>query len=132
MAFLEGLDRSVAPMVRGLEMRNRRHSAIAANVANVDTPGYRAVDITFEAELDGARLRLATTDPRHRSGRGAAQGIGRPTPVGGQPRRDGNDVDIDREMIKLAENQIEYQFLARALGGHFRRIKEAITGRATA
>ncbi len=132
MTFLSGLDRSVEPLVRGLAMRSRRHSAIAANVANADTPGYRAVDVEFSAALGRAKLDLAATDPRHLPGRRAAEASGRPTLVRGQPRRDGNDVDIDREMVKLAENQIEYQFLARALGGRFRKIKEAITGRASA
>ncbi len=51
--------------------------------------------------------------------------------AGGTPRRDGNDVDIDREMAKIAQNQIEYQFLTRMLGSRFRKLKEAITGRPT-
>ena len=49
---------------------------------------------------------------------------------GGMPRRDGNDVDIDREMGKLARNQIEYQFLARRLSSKFNKLREAISGKA--
>jgi flagellar basal-body rod protein FlgB len=120
----------VAPLTQGLERRTRRHAAIAANIANADTPGYRAVDISFGRALEQASLALATTHPRHLQS-------ARPLPqdqlvlTGGTIRRDENDVDVDQEMAKLARNQIEYRFLTRALGGRFRKIKEAITGRAT-
>jgi flagellar basal-body rod protein FlgB len=126
--LLDALDRTVAPLTRGLEHRTRRHAATAANIANADTPGYRAVDVSFRSALERAGLSLARTNPRHLQG-------SRPPPpsdlvlVGGASRRDGNDVDVDREMVELARNQIEYRFLARALGGRFRRLKEAITGR---
>jgi flagellar basal-body rod protein FlgB len=135
VGFLEALDRSVGPLASGLDLRTRRQSAISANIANADTPGYRGMDVSFAAALGraGSTLALTVTDPRHVLG-AAAAGSGGDTLVlsGGAPRRDGNDVDVDREMGKLSRNQIEYQFLARALNGKFRRLKEAITGRAGA
>ena len=133
MGFLEALEGTVGGMARGLEARSRRQAAIAANIANADTPGYRAVDVSFTELLAraGASLPLSATDPRHLSGAPLA-GRDQVILTGGSQRRDGNDVDVDREMGKLAKNQIEYQFLARALGGKFRKLKEAITGRASA
>ncbi len=130
MGFLQALDGAVGPVVQELRYRQHRHAAIAANIANADTPGYRAVDVTFARMVERAGLRLATTHPGHRQ---PARWAPREAvvPAGGLPRRDGNDVDIDREMVKLARNQIEYQFLTRVLGGRFRKLKEAITGRAT-
>jgi flagellar basal-body rod protein FlgB len=128
VASLDALDRTVAPLTRGLEHRTRRHAAIAANIANTDTPEYRAVDVSFRSALERAGLSLTRTNPRHLQST-------RPPPqsdlvlVGGALRRDGNDVDVDREMVKLARNQIEYRFLVRALSGRFRKLKEAITGR---
>ncbi|MBI5017360.1 MAG: flagellar basal body rod protein FlgB [Deltaproteobacteria bacterium] len=133
MGFLEALDRSVGPLAAGLDRRSRRHAALAANVANADTPGYRAIDVPFAAALAQAAstLLLAATDARHLQGPVSA---GQDSVIlsGGAPRRDGNDVDVDREMGKLARNQIEYQFLSRALSRRFGRLREAITGRATA
>jgi flagellar basal-body rod protein FlgB len=122
------VDRSLLTMTRGLDHRARRHAAIAANIANADTPGYRTVDVPFRTELERAGLTLSTTHPTHLKG-------SRFPPrhdlvlVGGTPRRDGNDVDVDRQMVELARNQIEYRFLTRALGGRFRKLKDAITGR---
>lgn len=133
MGFMEALDRSVSPLVRGLDVRGSRHAAIAANIANVDTPGYRAVDASFAGLLNSslAALPMAATNGRHLAG-AVSGGVGDVfVPVGGAARRDGNDVNIDREMAKLARNQIEYQFLARRIGSKFSKLKEAITGRAT-
>ena len=132
MNFLDAVDRSIAPVVQGLSQRSRRHAAIAANVANADTPGYRAVDVSFGSRLEKARLDLRTTHPGHRNGGTGNGSSGRDQVVfsGGLARRDGNDVDIDREMSKLARNQIEYQFLARRLSSKFGKLREAITGRA--
>ena len=129
MGWFEAVDRYVDPLVAQMRYRQHRHAAIASNIANADTPGYRAVDVTFEQAL-GRALGLAVTHPAHRAGvrAGAREAV---VPAGGIPRRDGNDVDIDREMAKLARNQIEYQFLARVLGARFRKLKEAITGRST-
>ncbi len=129
MGFLESVDRSIQPLVQGLDARQRRHAAISANVANADTPGYRGIDVGFAGALERARLALARTHPRHRAG-ASATGADHLVFSGGEVRRDGNDVDVDREMVKLARNQIEYQFLARRLGGRFRKLKEAITGKA--
>ena len=131
MNFLDALDRSIAPVKRGLDQRSQRHAAIASNVANADTPGYRAVDVSFGSHLRQARMSLLTTHPGHRGGRtGGLSGRDQVVLSGGLARRDGNDVDIDREMGKLAQNQIEYQFLARRLSSKFGRLREAITGRA--
>ena len=132
MIFFDALDRSIAPVVQGLSHRSRRHAAIAANVANADTPEYRAIDVTFGSHLDKARLGLRTTHPGHRSSNSGGGVSGRDQVVfsGGLTRRDGNDVDIDREMSKLARNQIEYQFLARRLSSKFGKLREAITGKA--
>jgi len=130
--FLDAIDRSIAPVVQGLDQRSRRHAAIASNVANADTPGYRAVDLSFGRQLEKASLGLATTHPGHRTGgTGGLSGRDQLVLSGGLARRDGNDVDIDREMGKLAQNQIEYQFLARRLSSQFGKLREAITGRST-
>ena len=130
MNFFDSIDRSIAPLAQGLGQRSRRHAAIASNVANADTPGYRAVDVSFGQHLQRARMGLRTTHSGHIGGAGDGTS-GRDAVVysGGVPRRDGNDVDIDREMGKLAQNQIEYQFLARRLSSKFNKLREAISGR---
>ncbi len=131
MGVLNAIDQAVAPLARELQLRQRRHAAIAANIANADTPGYRAVDVPFDRALERAGLRMAVTHPRHRPGAAARPGTDQVVLSGGVPRKDGNDVDVDQEMAKLARNQIEYRFLTRMLGNRFRKYREAITGRST-
>jgi flagellar basal-body rod protein FlgB len=130
--FLKAVGQGVDPLANALTARARRQSAIAANIANADTPGYRAVDVSFRGLLAraGAGPSLATTHPAHLAAASEAAGGETVLLSGGTPRRDGNDVNVDREMVKLAQNQLEYQFFARALAGKFRKLKEA-AGRAS-
>ena len=132
MQFFAALDQSVQAVSRGLDARGRRQAAVAANIANADTPGYRAVDVSFAGLLERASegARLAMTHENHLPGL-VAHGADSLVLSGGTPRRDGNDVNLDGEMAKLARNQIEYQFLTRALGSKFRKLREAISGRAS-
>lgn len=125
------LDAYLGTLPRHLAHRARRHAAISANIANVDTPGYKAVDVSFGGALAAALGgKMAATHPRHLTGGGGGTGgSDRVVLLNGLPRRDGNDVNIDHEMVKLAENQLEYQFLARRIQGKFAKLKEAISGR---
>ena len=133
MGLLDAVEKSVQTLNRGLDLRARRQAALAANIANGDTPGYRALDVSFAGAFERASggLTLAATHARHLQGL-AGERSDTVVLSGGLPRRDGNDVNVDAEMAKLAKNQIEYQFLTRALGAKFRKLKEAITGRAAA
>jgi flagellar basal-body rod protein FlgB len=130
MGFMQALDVHVAPLATHINHRVARHAALASNIANVDTPGYKAVDVSFAQTMDRAKLRMTATSGMHLSGGGkkSSDGFER-YEIAGEARRDGNTVNIDHEMVKLAENQIEFTFLSRMLGGKFRKLKEAITGR---
>ncbi|MBI5017840.1 MAG: hypothetical protein HZB55_20400 [Deltaproteobacteria bacterium] len=72
MGVFAALDRSISHLSAGLNARHRRHAAISSNVANVDTSGYKAVDVSFAAALRRAQgapsLAAAKTDERHLSG----------------------------------------------------------------
>jgi flagellar basal-body rod protein FlgB len=115
-----------------LQGLGRRQEAISNNIANIDTPGYHAQDVPFEAELRRAlangTVGLATTDPRHINP-GGRQGSG----IGLQQaqqltssRLDSNDVDIDQEMVKLSETQMRYQAASTALTQRFATIREVM------
>lgn len=113
---------------------SRRQQAIGNNIANIDTPGYRAQEVNFESELrraiGGSTGRLLTTSARHI---GAAPG--RTGQLGTQAaqmltsqRLDENDVDIDQEMVKLSETQMRYQAAASALNTKVSTIRNVIRG----
>ena len=90
----------------------------AANMANIDTPGYQALGMNFEAEL---REALGGVD----NGRGA-----RPVRVrtveGLIARPDGNDVSMDRESLNLAESQLKFKTGVALLREEYQRVMDAI------
>lgn len=106
-----------------------RNKAISNNIANVNTPNYKREDVSFEdvlkRSLDKNSIKLQTSDSRH------IDFTSNLTPIYTKDsdtafRKDGNNVNIDTEMAKLAENQIKYNALTRQLNDTFKRIKMAI------
>ena len=120
---------------KSLDFRTSRHDLLASNVANKDTPGYQAEDLVFRASLEKALQAeqpgpLKQTDSRHFDGRNTpplneveAQRILSASPY---PDFDGNTVDLDREMAKIAENQLMYYATLMMLALKFRGLKSAI------
>jgi flagellar basal-body rod protein FlgB len=117
---------------------SKRQQVVASNIANIDTPGYRTKDISFHATLqelmEPGPQRLGTSNPGHE---GVNQWQFNPVEaevfeVPGLPSRpDRNNVDIDREMLKLSETSFGYSLMAQMLKGKFRTIASAINeGRA--
>ena len=108
------------PLMRGLERALDkgafRHQLIAGNLANVDTPGYKTRDIrTFSGELDQAMTgQEALFSPMSHELRGLME------------RPDGNNVNVDRESLLLAENQLHFQVAVQFLRAEFHRLSLAI------
>lgn len=94
----------------------------ASNLANLETPGYRARRASFEDDLRAA-LRAERADGRA----GAVAGVQpRITPTADAPRADGNNVDIEAEMTGLTEAAARYEVLTRLLDKHLAMIGVAI------
>jgi flagellar basal-body rod protein FlgB len=109
-----------------LKLTNTRAQAISANMANVDTPGYRTRDINFESEL----RRASATAPMEATENNAAvhfAPVVREVP-GLLERPDGNNVNLDREGLLLAESQLQYQLGVQLIKGQFHQILSAING----
>jgi flagellar basal-body rod protein FlgB len=107
---------------RLLDVAALRHDVIAQNVANVNTPGYRSMDVNFE---DALRERLAANE------HAPMQGI-RPEIVaspGGVDRNDGNNVDVDQEMARLQKNSLYYKAYLQILTNELAQTRSAIAGR---
>lgn len=121
---------TVSQWLRGL---SQRQDAIAQNIANIDTPGYQRRDAPFEVALarqiaatGGA---LATTDPRHIAVTRSTGGQGKSAAqLLASSRMDENTVDIDQEMVDLAETQLRYQAAASALSTRLGSIRSVING----
>ena len=111
MAIIGLFDRTTDLLQKNLDLRMQNQEAISANIANVDTPGYRAVHLEFEKGLQHA---LATEEAKDAAG--TAGGGDDITQVQAKVVRlpdytgigDHNGVNLDQEMVDLAQNQVLY------------------------
>ncbi len=99
-----------------LDVTAFRHGVIAGNMANVDTPNYRTVDIDFRSELQRAY-----------NEEGQATGPVKKDVPGLIERPDGNNVSLDRESLVLAQNQLQFRAGVALLRSEIRRIQSAIS-----
>lgn len=117
-----------------LRVRAYRQELIASNIANADTPGYKAVDIDFMEALRIAQsvsqipsMVLTTTSSGHIPGKGFASP---PFPlkyhIPSQPSVDGNTVEMDVERAKFAENAMMYEFALDRVKGHYMHMTEML------
>ena len=120
-----------------LDLRAKRHTMISANLANMETPGYAASDLSFEGQLksalkDGPKSG-GVTHPRHIPLKGASASLekvqGDVVEVSSRNMGpDGNGVEMESEMGRLAENQIMYNASVQLLSKKFEELKQAIKG----
>lgn len=115
-----------------LLLKARRLDVLARNLANADTPGYKARDMDFTRELNrlqGGTSRLMRTHERHMpdaSGTAAADELAYRVPH--QPSQDGNTVESDLEQARFAENAVAYQATILFISGRITALRTAITG----
>lgn len=109
-----------------MDVAAMRHAAIASNIANVSTPGYKRVDVSqaFENEL---RSRIHAGDSSRIA---EAQPVTEVDTLSPSTRADGNNVQIDRELLALTTNTSNFDALVNFTSGSIKHIKMAITGRA--
>jgi flagellar basal-body rod protein FlgB len=112
-----------------------RNTVLSNNIANVDTPGYKRADVSFEEELKKAlerenKLPLAITHKNHISSIKTYEDINPVVYTQNDTalRNDKNNVDIDKEMVELIENTISYNSTADQLQRIFQLFDAAING----
>lgn len=114
-----------------LKLRDRRTELLASNLANADTPHYKARDLDFRSVLQSVRaspLSLAATRPGHLTA--AAPGARGEAlyRLPSQPSLDGNSVETEQEQMRFAENAVQYQATLNFLSGKISSLKTALTG----
>ena len=128
-------DSSIRFHQTALNLQAQRQQLLASNIANADTPNYKARDIDFRAALQGAlsgaqeRMALATTQPGHLGGGPDAllrQLTGYRSEL--QSAVDGNTVSMDVERAAFAENALHYEASVTFINGMLRSMNTAITG----
>lgn len=116
---------------RALDAGAERQRVVASNLANIETPGYRAKEVAFEemlrAEETGSKLTLARTSSAHLTGstpdapRPKIRERDEPTPAGAI-----NNLSLERETTEMAENTLHFRALSQFLANRYRGIKDAI------
>lgn len=117
-----------------LHLRSRRSEVLANNLANADTPGYKARDIDFQAALKEAQgqqdgMSVAASNPDHMTGEGGGgsdQELMYRNPI--QPSIDGNTVDSQTEMSKYMRNSMDFQASYQFLNSSIKGLKNALSG----
>jgi flagellar basal-body rod protein FlgB len=122
-----------------LKLRAERQRVLAANIANADTPNYKAMDFDFKVALanatsgsgknTGAAAGALTTDPRHlATSTVSLQGVGLQYRTPDQLSIDGNTVEMDTERASFADNAVRYEASVRFLNAQIKALTMAIQG----
>lgn len=115
-----------------MRLRSRRSEVLASNLANADTPGYKARDFDFKAILRNEvqnPVRLAATHSGHiRGDQGVVASNQMAYRIPQQPSLDGNTVEVEREQAQFSENAMRYQASLRFLDGRIKGLMMAIKG----
>jgi len=98
-----------------------RHEALASNLANIETPGYKRVDLP----QDFAKQFAASM----RNGSAAPAPTLTPDTAAPEQRADGNNVSLDKELLSMNRNAAEYDALTEFVSGSLKQLRIAITGR---
>ena len=128
------LDTYLGVHADALKLQSKRMEVIADNLANSDTPGYKARDIDFRAAMANAGgtdapVKLATTNPGHLgTDPTTAAGANLKYRVPLAPALDGNTVDAQQEQAAFADNTVRYQATLTFLSSRFKSLMTAITG----
>jgi flagellar basal-body rod protein FlgB len=140
---IEGIfNDTVALLGKSIDLRSKNQNLIASNIANAETPNFVPKTLVFEQELQGAVKNQKTGQPsssapnarhiplRGAGGRSSVQSVSGTvieTPAK-TPGRDGNAVELEDEMGRMAENQIMFNASVQMLNKQFTDLRTAIKG----
>lgn len=135
--MLNRLDDMLNFNTQALRIREQRQQVLASNIANADTPNYKARDLDFKTALQGALqgtavangTALATTAPGHLAGNpGAAAEAGLLYRTPAQGSVDGNTVNMDAERAAFTDNAVHYEFNLTRISQQIKTMMAAIQG----
>jgi flagellar basal-body rod protein FlgB len=116
--MIDGLDQMMQFQTDALRLRSHRQELLSANIANADTPNYKAVDFDFARALESARTP-------------GASATNAPTllyRIPAQSALDGNSVEMDAERARFADNTVRYEAAMRVLTAQIKTMLSAVQG----
>ena len=121
-----------AVLQRALDGAWQRERAIANNIANSETPGYKAINVSFEDSLEREIRKIGNSTQTKEQINQALEDIKNSeinvfSDYSTSERADGNNVNLDLENIEMAKTQIQYTYLTRSMTDMFARLRYAIS-----
>ncbi|MEK7776578.1 MAG: flagellar basal body rod protein FlgB [Planctomycetota bacterium] len=121
--MITGMDASSNLLEKMLNVSTTKHKVIANNIANVNTPGYKRMEVSFEDQLsraiqDAPVSKLVNLQPKIV--------VSKDKEGSGSIRNDGNNVNIDSEITSLVRNTLSYSIYTQLLGKKMDMVKSAI------
>ena len=127
-------DQTPLVLKKGLDFHSARNLMISTNISNMETPDFKANDINFEKQLqeyikNGDQLQIKATNSKHfgPSNDGLKGMEPQPFELTDPAKSNGNNVNIDKEMGKLAENQIMYTAFIQLMMKRGSTVRSAVT-----
>ncbi|HHT9145333.1 MAG: flagellar basal body rod protein FlgB [Candidatus Brocadiaceae bacterium] len=119
-----GIDKSATLLEKMLDVSSIKHKVIANNIANVNTPGYKKMEVSFADQLEKAvnessMNKFDTLQPKI---------VISKEDTSDTVRNDGNNVDMDKEVSSLVKNTLSYSIYTQLLAKKYEGIKSAIEG----
>lgn len=132
---MNAMTQEIGMLSKAIDLRAYRHQVLASNIANADTPQYKARDFDFRTAMqnavagrqEGGGLALATTSSGHIGGGSAAGSPSLQYRAETQSAVDGNTVDMDTERAQIADNAIQYEILTRLISDKFSGMRTALS-----
>lgn len=134
--MINKLDEALRFHQTALSLRGARQELLASNIANADTPGYKARDIDFASALQNAiagssvKLPMATSSAMHLAGNAGGSVMGAPVQYRrpDQPSADGNTVNMDVERAQFADNALRYEASVKFTSDELKDMLTALQG----
>ncbi len=131
---MASIEQSLSVFSQALNLRTQRHQVLASNIANADTPNYKARDFSFETAMqnvmagrsDVGRVDMTRTSVGHIEASGAGGSAAFKYRTETQSAVDGNTVDMDVERAQITENAMQYQILTQLISNKFQGIRSAL------
>lgn len=133
---MPSISQEVSVLSQAINLRSQRHAVLASNIANADTPYYKARDFDFQSAMqnalsgrtEGGGLAMATTSARHLAGSGGTGAVNLQYRTETQSAVDGNTVDMDVERAQITDNALQYQILTQLISDKFKGMRSALSG----
>lgn len=132
--MFQGMKAELGVVQKAMDLRAHRQQVLASNIANADTPNYKARDFDFSAAMQNAvekqntGLAMAKTSAQHLNGTTENNGpVALAYRTETQSAVDGNTVDMDVERTAIADNAFHYQFLTQLITDRISGMRSALS-----